>query len=54
MLFDEIGLVEGGFLALAPAFDVLHHREADVRLPGKGNSNFYGARPVHQIISRIK
>jgi len=26
----------------------------DVRLPGKGNSNSHGARPVHQIISMIK
>ena len=26
------------------------HRKVDVRLPGKGNSNSYGARPVHQII----
>ena len=30
------------------------HREVDARLPGKGNSNSYGARPVHQIISMIK
>ena len=29
-------------------------REVDVRLPGKGNSNSHGARPVHQIISVIK
>ena len=29
-------------------------RKVDVRLPGKGNSNSYGARPVHQIISMIK
>ena len=26
----------------------------DIRLPGKGNSNSHGARPVHQIISMIK
>ena len=26
----------------------------DIRLPGKVNSNFHGARPVHQIISMIK
>ena len=26
----------------------------DVRLPGKGNSNSHGARPVHLIITRIK
>ena len=29
-------------------------RKADRRLPGKGNSNFHCARPVHQIISMIK
>ena len=28
--------------------------KVDVRLPGKGNSNFHGARPVHQIITMIK
>jgi hypothetical protein len=26
----------------------------DVRLPGNGNSNSHGARPVHSIISMIK
>ena len=30
------------------------HRKVDVRLPGKGNSNSYGARPVHLIITTIK
>ena len=29
-------------------------RQVDVRLPGKGNSNSHGARPVHQIITMIK
>ena len=29
-------------------------RKVDVRLPGKGNSNFHGARPVHLIITMIK
>ena len=29
-------------------------RKVDVRLPGKGNSIFQAARPVHQIISKIK
>jgi len=29
-------------------------RKVDVRLPGKGNSNSHGARPVHLIITRIK
>jgi len=28
--------------------------EVDVRLPGKGNSNFHGARPVHLIVTMIK
>ena len=28
--------------------------KVDVRLPGKGNSNSHGARPVHQTISMIK
>jgi hypothetical protein len=26
----------------------------DVRLPGKGNSNSHGARPVHLVITMIK
>jgi hypothetical protein len=29
-------------------------RKLDVRLPGKNNSNFHGARPVHLIIKMIK
>ena len=29
-------------------------RKVDVRLPGKGNSNSHGARPVHRIIMMIK
>ena len=29
-------------------------RKVDVRLPGKGNSNSHGARPVHLIITTIK
>jgi len=28
--------------------------KVDVRLPGKGNSNSHGARPVHPIITMIK
>jgi len=28
--------------------------EVDVRLPGKGNSNSHGARPVHLIITMSK
>jgi len=30
------------------------HRKVDVRLPGKGNSNSHGARPVHLIIMMIQ
>jgi len=29
-------------------------RKVDARLPGKRNSNFHGARPVHLIIMMIK
>jgi len=29
-------------------------RKVDVRLPGKGNSNSHGARPVHLIIKMIQ
>ena len=28
--------------------------KVDVRLPGKGDSDSHGARPVHQIISMLK
>ena len=28
-------------------------RKVDVRLPGNGNSNSHGARPVHLIITMI-
>jgi len=37
-----------------PAVGLTHKRKVDVRLPGKGNPNSHGARPVHQIISTIK
>ena len=29
-------------------------RKVNVRLPGKGNSNFHSARPVHPIITMMK
>jgi hypothetical protein len=32
----------------------LPDRKVDIRLPGKGISNFHGARPAHQTISIIK
>ena len=36
--------------------DLIHleARKVGIRLPGKGNSNSHGARPVHQIISIMK
>jgi len=41
---------------LLPLLQVHPHlcRKVDVRLPGKGNSNPHGARPVHLIITMIK
>ena len=38
----------------ALATDLSANRKVGIRLPGKGNSNSHGARPVHQIISMIK
>jgi len=35
-------------------FEYWVSRKVDVRLPGKGNSNSHGARPVHLIITMIK
>ena len=29
-------------------------RKVDIRLPGKGNSNSHGARPIHLIMTMIK
>ena len=49
-----------GFLALGlggiPPLGQRHHahRRHPVSLPGKGNSNSHGARPVHLIITMIK
>ena len=40
--------------ATPPKLAAFHqHRKVDVRLPGKGNSNSHGARPVHLIITMI-
>ena len=39
---------------LSNIFMALNTRKADIRLPGKGNLNSHGARPVHQIISMTK
>ena len=32
----------------------LPRRKADIRLPGKGDSNSHDARPVHLIVSMLK
>ena len=37
-----------------PSTMFLYARKVDVRLPGKGNSNSHGARPVHLISTMIK
>ena len=34
--------------------EVVNTRKVDIRLPGKGDSNSHGAKPVHQIITTIK
>ena len=34
--------------------DMADSRKVYVRLPGKGNSNSHGVRPVHLIITMIK
>jgi len=44
------GQEEGGTKTLFPSMT----RKVDVRLPGKGNSNSHGARPVHLIITMMK
>ena len=44
-------------LVLPARYDVLVNnklRKVDIGLPGKGDSNSHGARPVQQIISMIK
>ena len=46
------GLPRGGGVACIRR--EMRFRKVDVRLPGKGNSNSHGARPVHLIISMIK
>jgi len=32
----------------------LVHEKVIIRLPGKGNSDSHGAKPVHEIISMMK
>ena len=36
------------------AHRVVCSRKVDVKLPGKGNSNFHGARKVHLVIKMLK
>ena len=53
--FCQLGKCEGGGVTLPR--EVINrgsNRKVDIRLPGKGNSNSHGARPVHQIIWMIK
>ena len=49
-------LGEGRFLVSEVTLQVelLAQFTIDVRLPGKGNSNSHGARPIHLIITMIK
>ena len=43
---ERLGVAEG--LQLRPVqLQVAPARKVDIRLPGKGNSNFHGERPVH-------
>jgi len=42
------------FYCTAKAASQVENRKVDLRLPGKGNSDSHGARPVHQIITMIK
>ena len=44
----------GNCLALLGGRGHLRFRKVDVRLPGKGDSNCHGARPVHLINTMIK
>ena len=37
-----------------PAVSQASTRKVDVKLPGEGDSNSHGARPVHRIITMIK
>jgi len=45
-----VGLSPPRLVTLFP----MTNRKVDVRLPGKGDSNSHGARPVHLIITMIK
>jgi len=43
-----------GVLGCHPPPSFRGNRKVDVRLPGNGNSNSHGARPVHLIITMIQ
>ena len=51
LLLEKVGLMQR---TRGCSSDHLLPRKVDVRLPGKGNSNSRGARPVHLIITMIK
>jgi len=55
-LFDDVlEMLQGDARDERPARGGSHvDRKVDVRLPGKGDSNPHGARPVHLIITMIK
>ena len=42
------------FASTTPQLYAVYSRKVDIRLPGTGDSNSHGARPVHLIISMIK
>ena len=43
------GQISCSFIGVGP-----RAKKVDVRLPGTGNSNSHGARPVHLVITMIK
>jgi len=54
---SEVSLYRGVLNTEQEPASPLHRlivRKVDVRLPGKGNSNSHGGRPVHLIITMIK
>jgi len=55
MLENNLRLGVVGFSVTREFFiDNPEARKVDVRLPGKGNSNSHGARPVHQVTTMIR
>ena len=49
-----LGCIAYALLRPAPLEVCLRPGKVDIELPGTGNSNFQGARLVHQIISMIQ